>query len=424
MKVIKNFSFRKLLYNKKIAILLSVLAAFLFWLIIVIDQNPEREQTFSNLPIDISTEGTVWGDQGLEVVNEIAQKASVTVFGPNYIVSSLKSDDFRISADLSAVNGAGNYIINLTAVRNSEKSGYSFINVSPSTITVQFDYFDQKEFTITPKVEGYQRVDGFVYDDAVVANTEEQMVSVKGPRSVVSKISSVIAYAFTNKEFDTTTTFDSSLKFIDSDGKEIDSRNLDLSLESVKVSVPVSKTKTLKFIPSYINIPNTAVVETLNKCFTADINAFTIAGAPELIDSINNIEFTPVDITKITSKNAKNIFEVKPLLPNGIRIIDGFETVSVSYNMSAFTVKKVKITHFDDEDTLESGLVADYSNEIYVEVCGKSSVLNSLSTKDYFLSVDLSNTTKGEALVKATVKNTMNSAVWQTSDCEIKVVIK
>ena len=424
LKIFKNFSFRKLLFNKKFAILLSVVAAFLFWLIIVIDQNPEREQTFNNLQIDISTEGTVWGDQGLEVVNEINQKASVTVFGPNYIVSSLKSDDIKISADLSAVNGAGDYTINLTAVRNSDKTGYSFINISPSTITVQFDYFDQKEFTITPKVEGYQRVEGFVYDDAVVANDNEQTVSVKGPRSVVSKISSVIAYAFTNKEFDTTTTFDGSLKFIDTDGGEIDTRKLDISLESVKVSVPVSKTKTLKFVPSYINIPNSAVVQTLNTCYSADINTFTIAGAPELIDSINNIEFTPIDVSKITSKNTKNVFEVKPTLPNGVRITDGFETVSVSYNMSSFGVKKIQITRFDDENTLESGLIADYSNEIYVEVCGKKSVLNTLSDKDYFLSVDLSNATKGESLVKATVKNIKDSAVWQTSVCEIKVVIQ
>lgn len=424
MKIFENFSFRKLLYNKKIAILLSVIAAFVFWLIIVIDQNPEREQTFNNLPIEISTEGTVWGDQGLEVVNEINQKASVTVFGPNYIVSSLKSDDIEISADLSAVNGAGDYTINLTAVKNSDKTGYSFISISPSTITVKFDYFDKKEFTITPKVEGYERVEGFVYDDAVVANAGEQTVSVKGPRSVVSKISSVIAYAFTNKEFDTTTTFDGSLKFIDSDGREIDTRKLDISLESVKVSVPVSKTKTLKFVPSYTNIPNSAVVQTLNTCYSADIKTFTIAGAPELIDSINNIEFTPIDVTKITSKNSKNVFEVKPILPSGVRITDGFETVSVSYNMSSFAVKKIQITRFDDENTLENGLTADYSNEIYVEVCGKKSVLNAVSDKDYYLSVDLSNATKGESLVKATVKNTKDSSVWQTSVCEIKVVIR
>lgn len=422
MRIFNNFCFRKLLFNKKIAILLSVLTAFVFWLVIVIDQNPEREQTFSNLPIEITTEGTVWGDQGLEVVNEITQKASVTVFGPNYIVSSLKSDDIKISADLSSVDGAGNYTINLTAIRNSDQTGYSFINVSPSSINVQLDYFDQKVFTITPKVEGYQKIEGFVYDDAVVANSDEGTVSIKGPRSVVSKISSVIAYAFTDKTLETTTTFDGDLKFLDADSNEIDSRKLELTSEYVKVSVPVYKTKTIKFKPSYINSSNLSVVETLNTCYSADINTFTVAGPPEVIDSLDNIEFTPIDVTKLSSKNT--VFEVTPVLPNGVRIMDGFETVSVSYNMSAFTVKKIRISRFENENTLVSGLTAEYGGEIYVEVCGKKSVLNTLSENDYFLSVDLSNATKGESLVKATVKNDKNAAVWQTSVCEIKVVIK
>ncbi len=424
MKIFENFSFRKLLFNKKIAVLLSVVVAFVFWLIIVIDQNPEREQTFSNLQIDISTEGTVWGDQGLEIVDKITQKASVTVFGPNYIVSSLKSDDIKISADLSSVNGAGNYTIGLTAVRNSDKTGYSFINVTPSSINVQLDYFDQKDFTVSPKVEGYQRVEGFVYDDAVVANSNEELISVRGPRSVVSKITSVLAYAFTDKKFDTTTTFDGALKFLDSDGREIDTSKLELKSKFIQISVPVSKTKTIKFKPSYINAPNSDVLTTLNSCYTADINTFTIAGPPEVIDSINNIEFTPIDVIKISSKNSKTSFEVKPILPNGVRIIDGFETATVTYNMSAFSVKKVRIDRFDDEKTLADGLTATYSDEIFVEVCGKKSVLNSLAAKDYFLSVDLSNATKGESLVKATVKNSKNAAIWQTSACEIKVIIK
>ena len=424
MKIIENFSFRKLLYNKKFAVLLSVVVAFVFWLIIVIDQNPEREQTFSNLPIDISTEGTVWGDQGLEIIDEITQKASVTVFGPNYIVSSLKSDDIRISADFSAVNGAGNYTINLAAVRNSDKSGYSFLNITPSSINVKLDYFDTKEFTITPKVEGYQRVEGFVYDDAVVANSNEETISIKGPRSIVSKISSVLAYAFTDKEFDTTTTFDGALKFLDSEGKEIDTSNLEIKSKFVKVSVPVSKTKTIKFRPSYINAPNENVITILDASYSADINTFTIAGPPEVIDTIDNIEFTPIDITKITSKNSKISFEVKPVLPNGVRITDGFETATVTYNMSSFSVKKVKVERFDDENTLANGLTAVYADEIFVEICGKKSVLSTMLATDLYLSVDLSNATMGESLVKATVKNFKNAAVWQTSTCEIKVIIK
>ena len=149
MKFFNNFSFRKLLYNKKFAISLSILVAFIFWLGIVLDQNPEREEVIRDVPIEISTEGTVWGDQGLEVINEITQKATVYVHGPNYIVSSLKNEDVKIVADLSSLNGAGNYSIAISAVRNSDVSGYSFVSVSPSTVSVQFDYIESREFSFS-----------------------------------------------------------------------------------------------------------------------------------------------------------------------------------------------------------------------------------------------------------------------------------
>ncbi|MBQ1187006.1 MAG: hypothetical protein IIX54_04900 [Clostridia bacterium] len=424
MEFFKNFSFRKLLYNKKFTISLSIIVAFIFWLVIVIDQNPEREQTFSNLPIEITTEGTVWEDQGLEVVNEITQKASVTVFGPNYIVSSLKADDIKISADISVVNGAGNYTVNLSAVRNSDVSGYSFLSVSPSSISVQFDYYDTKEFTITPKVEGYQTIEGVSYDDAVVANAGDETISVKGPRSILSKINSVIAYAFTDKTISSTSTFDAKLKFLDVDGNELETRNLELGVETIKISLPVSKTKVITFTPSFINAPNQNVINSLMAICRSDVDKFTIAGPPEVIDSIDKLEFTLIDVTKISSSNSKLSFEVAPVLPNGVRITDGIDVATVTFDLSNFAVKKIKITNFDDEGTLPSGLNVTYSSEISVEVCGLKTVVNSLSASDYYLAVDLSNATKGESLVKAVLKTRNDANVWQTVSCEIKVIIK
>lgn len=424
MKFFKDFSIRKLLYNKKFAIIISIVAAFAFWLVIVIDQNPEREQTFNSIPIEVSTAGTIWGEQGLEVVNEITQTASVTVFGPNYIVSSLKADDIKINADLSAVNGSGTYTINLSAVRNSNQSGYSFVSIAPASVTVQFDYYDEKSFAVNPVVEGYGRVEGLTYDDEVVANSEEANIIVRGPRSDVSQIASVVAYASTNKQLDTTATFDGEIKLLDVNGKELDKSNYEISAESIKISVPVSKTKLVRFSPSYTNIWNNSIINTLNNYWKADIETFTIAGPPEVIDNLETIEFTPIDLTKISPKNKANVFEVSPILPNGVRITDGIETVTVTYNLSDFDVKRIKISKFDDENTLPKGMTVSYSSYIYVEVCGKKSVLDSLSSSDYYLSVDLTGAAVGESLVNATVKTYNNNEIWQVVPCEISVKLK
>jgi hypothetical protein len=123
-------------------------------------------------------------------------------------------------------------------------------------------------------------------------------------------------------------------------------------------------------------------------------------------------------------KNTSNVFEVKPILPNGVRITDGIEAVTVTYDLSDFAVKRIKVTKFTDDNTLPKGMSVSYANYIYVEVCGKKWVVNNLSSSDYYLSVDLSGATIGESLVNATVKTYNKSAVWQVVPCEISVKLK
>jgi YbbR domain-containing protein len=420
----KDFSIRKLLHDRKFAISISLIIAFVFWVIIVIDQNPEREQTFSNLPIEVNTSGTIWGQQGLEVVSEINQTATVTVFGPNYIVSSLKSSDIKIVGDLSSIDGSGTYNITLSAVRASNQSVYSFVSISPSIISVKFDYFDEKKFAVLPVVEGFGRIEGLTYDDEVVTNSEQSEIVIKGPRSEVSKIASVVAYAKTDKTLETTTAFDAKIKLLDNDGAELDISKYTLTVEKISVSVPVSKTKEFKFKPTFTAAPNSNVIAILEKSWKADLDTFTVAGPPEVIDNLDAIQFESIDVTKISSKNSRNVFEVKPILPNGVRITDGIESATVTLNLKDFTSRRVKIVNFEHGNTLSEGLTALFGKNIYVEVCGKREVLNSLDEKDFYLSMDLTDIGVGDYLINATLKTYDNYPVWQIVPCEISVKIK
>ena len=80
IKLMNNFSLRKLLYNRKFTIPFSIFIAFVFWLIITTNQNPIRQQTFSDVPITINLENTVAGENGMDIVSDISnQKFSVTV---------------------------------------------------------------------------------------------------------------------------------------------------------------------------------------------------------------------------------------------------------------------------------------------------------------------------------------------------------
>ena len=94
-----KFSLKKLLYNKRFTIPLSLITAFALWLVIMIKQNPDIDRTFTDIPININLENTFASENGMEIIGDISsQKYTVTIKGPSYVVSALQSGDFYVYA--------------------------------------------------------------------------------------------------------------------------------------------------------------------------------------------------------------------------------------------------------------------------------------------------------------------------------------
>ena len=144
-----KFSLKKLLYNKRFTIPLSLITAFVFWLVIMISQNPDIDRTFTDVPVNINLENTFVSENGMEIIGDISsQKFTVTIKGPRYVVSSLQSGDFYVYASAATINAPGEYQLEVSGGKNTAVSDYEFISISPSTVNVNVDYVDTKEFTV------------------------------------------------------------------------------------------------------------------------------------------------------------------------------------------------------------------------------------------------------------------------------------
>ena len=77
-KLRKNVSLKPLLDNKRFTIPFSIGVSIILWLIIMINQNPIREQVFTDITATVSLENTVLAERGLGITNDIsAQKFTV-----------------------------------------------------------------------------------------------------------------------------------------------------------------------------------------------------------------------------------------------------------------------------------------------------------------------------------------------------------
>ena len=111
---------------------------------------------------------------------------------------------------------------------------YNIVSITPSTVNLYFDYVDTKEFTITAKADGAAATEGLVAETPVVSGTENDTITIKGPRTVMNKIDSVVAYAAVNKTLSESATYDAEIQLFDEDGNAIDKTNLTLSESAVR----------------------------------------------------------------------------------------------------------------------------------------------------------------------------------------------
>ncbi len=429
---------RNLLYNKKFTVALSIVMSFVIWLTISIEKNDIRQQTFTDISASISIENTAAADMGLGIISDVsAQKFSVTVSGPDNIVSSLKSDDFSLSASVIDVNAAGTYTLEVLGTSNSSKSGYTFTSISPSTIDVTFDYIDTKEFTLQSKILGVSASEGLVAEAPIVSNAEQNIITIKGPRTIVDKIATVVALAEVNETLSTSQTYDADIvlyddaenviyKFsfdgtiYDGDGNKLETTNLNLSFNSVKITQPISKKATVVCKPVFNNLPSGISEDDIK--YKLDYSKVTIIGTPDVVDKIESISLSAIDFTKVSTTSHE--FEVSATLPDGVKILENIEFFTVDINVSNYAETTLDIKNIRCIG-IDSSLTAKTDTSIKkVKICGPKEVINVLKASDLYAVVDLTNKGVGDYTVDATIKSDIYDNIWQVGTYSTPITLK
>lgn len=428
IKFPQKYRLNQLLYNKKFTVVLSVVLAFALWLGISMTENPIRQQTFSDLSALVTLDGTAAADLGLGIVSDVAsQRFSVTISGPNYIVSSLKSEDFSLSASTVEINSAGTYNLKLAAVNNSNKSGFTISKITPSTIDVTVDFIDTKEFTLVPKLIGVSAADGLVAETPVISDSQQSTLTIRGPRSTIDKIASVASFKEVNETLSTSQTFDADVVLYDSNDKVlyrytadgtvydvndniITNSYLSLTFTNVKVTQPISKRKTVASKPVFNNLPAGLSVDDVR--YSLNQNKVTVIGTPEIVDKIENIYLSAIDFRNV-STNA-NHFEVSAILPDGVKFLESIENVftvdidTSQYDEVTLDIKNIRCLGLNGE------LKAKTDKQIKnVKLCGPSKIIKGIKNGDLYAVVDLTDKTAGDYTVEVIIKSDVYDEVWQ-----------
>lgn len=360
-----------MLKSKKGDLILSLILAIALWMYVVGEMNPTTKKVYRDIPVTLTNEQTL-ADSGLGVISTSDETMTVTISGKRSVVSDVKSSDIVATVDLSdAAEGDNQLKINIKVPDNVEVKDQSLNKITVSV---------GKRSSQLKKVKVTYKGDVSKNKEPTATKIDPSSVTVSGASELVNKVAYVKAEVSTDSVKEDSSSTSSDLVAVDKNGDEVS--NIDLSKSTAKITSIMYTTKTVD-----LKVPITNNNSDYDR--TTDVpETIKIKGQADAIADVTSITAKTVNISNITEDTS---VAIKPVLPSGIELADGYEDLKVKV-----TVKETSSTKsftFDTGDiTLDnvgSGLTSAIGTDsVKVTVTGTAAQLKKITKSDISLSMD------------------------------------
>ncbi len=417
----KKFSLNALLHNERFVLVFSIVAAIVIWALVSFGPANTQSRTITvTQTVDLT--GTIAGYNDLRIIGEDTFTASVVVEGARSVIFNLDAQDINIRPSLSDIQGVGISEVALTATK-VKAGAYTITSISPSTITLNCDYWMTASLPLTTDVtkvtvkdEKAQQLGDILIDSSEITNGTIQM---EGPQTTVKRIASVTAVVEDGGVVEATTRFSAKLKAYDADGKEVDLANcrfIGASADNtLDITVPVWVQKVL---PLTYELRNKPAGISENGLVTLSPSSITLVGEAEALEAASATlgNLGVIDFDQLLPENADTTLLLN--IPNGIKSLEG-NSVAVHVAIDAYQTKKLSYPVNDLSDvtvvnlpegkrlTLQSQQLTD------IVICGSEATLRRIKAEDLVVTLDAAGSTatgSGRYAVRITVPE--YNSVW------------
>ncbi len=417
-----NFSIRRLIYNDKYLIIVSLLLAVIIWVGTSLNVGTAETKT-----IKISAPITL----GDEISEQLGMKyfslqdhvdINVTISGAKYVIGQVTENDLKVKFDTSNVSRTGQQTIPILVSNASRNLDFKVTGTYPSSIEGFFDVSAVSFLELELDYDKSNIADGYVFGTPVLS---ESAVMVTGPKTYVDRIEK----AKLNVDFGDKTNLTQMYKGnydIEFVGNGIEqnyftvssTKNSDTEIKTVSVKIPVLKKTTLPVEVDFVNKPT-------------DLNSSALS----VRYSTNNVEAGVLDSTDIESAIIGSInfneigvgtqtfdFDVTKL--NGIKILDGTSQITATVTLSNTYSKKNVIVENRKIDI--DGVPEGYRAEIEKMDTNIISVISPINTKitasDMTLKCDVSKKSKDNKYPIEISINNDNAWCYGTYNATINLI--
>ena len=416
----QKFQSSKWLTSKPHVMVVSLLLAFVLWAVVVLSVNGTGTRTIDNVVIRIPTTGASYQALGLEVIDDgqTTYTASVTVSGDRAVIGSLNQDSFTVTPVFTSVTQAGTYSLQLQATKANQMQNYTIRSVNPSELSLTFAEVVTENFSISPDVKDLSVADGYVLQTITCTPGS---VQISGAESVIEKISKVVAVASIEEELSETTTVNGALRLLDSNGNEIPTTSLRMDTTKAELLIPVYKEGDLALEVGFINMPDGFDTSFLN--YSLSPATIRVASTEENINSLGRKIVGYIDLANYSLGDT---YQFDIVLSSGYINVDSIEAVTVAFDESNLSSKKISVEDIRVNNVPEGVEVTVVTNVINgVTVIGREGEVESLLPTGVVAEVDAStiNVKQGSYTVPVSFQIPSRDDVWVAGDYVVTIEV-
>lgn len=372
----------KISRSKVFYMILALICAVIAWLYVDLVEAPDAKDTIYNIPVTFVGED-VLADEGLMITEGKDATVDLVVSGPRSAITRLDRSNIKITVQAaSQITGEGTYSLVYSESLPSSVSGTGtrVIDRSVSEIDVTVVQMITRTFEIEGRFTG-SVAEGAIYDESEF-QFEVPTVTVSGERSLVEQIARA-EVTLDAQDLSTTWTGELPIVLEDQEGNPVDSANLTVDVKSVYTRFPIQLSKE---VPLEVSFLSGGAATQDNVTYMIDPETVRISGTEEQLSKIDSINIGTIDLSKVVTSD---VFTFSIPLPDGVTVISGNSTASVSVSVTGLTTRLVETSNIqliNIPDGVNAKLV---TQSLSVRIRGSESVMNLVMDSDILVTVDL-----------------------------------
>ncbi len=368
--------------------LFSLFLAFLLWSAVMNSQDPLETATFENVPVTVINEDSLTAKDKIPEIIE-GETITVVVEARRSICDALTKEDIEAVADFEKISLTGAVPIEVSVNGYTERE-VEIVRGLNQMMKLSLEDSVSREFRVKIATSG-ETATGYVTGDMTAS---PNVITLTGSSTQINNIKEVVLVADITGIFSERQVIGIPILY-DMNGEVVDNSKVTMSASSVKVNIPVLKTKTVRLNVETVGEPADGY-EMISVSYQPQ--TVTVAGSAYDLLMLNSLT-AYCDISGATGSVEKN-FDISALWEEeltSLRLVDE-EELAVTVTIREFEEKVLEI---QPEDIALEGLAAGLKAEIVslsqnqIRVKGSKEALESASVELIAPYLDMSMYVKG-----------------------------